>query len=229
MWKTLWDRLEQAERSWRRSFGTDITDPAERRRARWHYNWLDHAVLRTFWFNFREIAPGIYRSNQPTHRRLAALKARGVRTILNLRGQDKFAHYLFLKESCDALGLRLVDVKLNATQAPARRRLIELLDAFETIERPFVMHCKSGADRTGLAAALYMMVHEGQSLAQARAQLSWRHIHFRSGEAGIMDEVLDAYEARLGRGPIPVADWIRTEYDPRRVARRFRARRRRRR
>ncbi|EAR52463.1 hypothetical protein OG2516_05128 [Oceanicola granulosus HTCC2516] len=226
MFRRLLSRLEDAERRWRRGFGRDITDPRERRRSTWHYNWLDHAHLRRVWTNQVEIAPGVWRSNQPTFRRLRELRDRhGVHTILNLRGEDVFAHYLFLREECAALGLRLVDVKLNATTAPTRERLVELLEAFDRVERPFLMHCKSGADRTGLAAALWMMLKEGQSLEQARDQLHRRHWHYRNGPAGVIDEILDLYEARNTRAPVAIDTWIRTEYTKEAVKAAFEARR----
>lgn len=225
MFSRLADWFSHKERQWRRSFGTDIVDPVQRRRSRWHYNWLDHAILRGFWHNFHEIAPGVYRSNQPTHRRLKRYRNLGIRTVLNLRGEDRFAHYLFLEESCKELGMRLVSVKMTATRAPTRKGLIRLLDAFDEVEPPFVMHCKSGADRTGLAAALYLMTRRSQSVQEARRQLHWRHVHFRNSDAGVLDEVLDAYEARLEQGPIDVETWIRTEYRKENVSRAFALRR----
>lgn len=227
MLRALLTRIEEAERRWRRGFGMDITDPARRRSSFWHYNWLDHAHLRRLWTNESEIAPGVWRSNQPTLRRLRRLRDRhGVRMVLNLRGPDRFAHYLFLKENCDILGLTLVDVKLTATKAPGRSRLEELLDAFDRMERPFLMHCKSGADRTGLAAVLWMMIKEGRPLDEARRHLSRRYLHYDTSAAGVMDEILLAYEDRVARGgPIPIETWIRTEYSKDAVTEAFAARR----
>lgn len=211
---SLSERLAQAERRWRRSFGTDISTPAARRQAHWHYNWLDHAHLRRLFSNQYQIAPGVWRSNQPTLRRLRRLRDRhGLKTVLNLRGEDRFAHYLFLREACEALGLTLVDVKLNATKAPTRERLESLIEAFGTVDKPVLIHCKSGSDRTGLAAVLWMMLKEGESLEDARHQLSFRYLHIRNSAAGIIDDILDLYAARNARDPIPIDRWIRTEYD----------------
>lgn len=217
MFRTLIDRITLAERKWRRSFGTDITDPRQRRRSRWHYNWLDHAALRVVWHNFREIAPGVYRSNQPTHARLDRYARMGVRTVLNLRGEDRFAHFLFLQESCAALGLALVSVKMSATKAPRRAALLDLIEAFRTADKPVLIHCKSGADRTGLAAALYLMLHEGVPVAAAKRQLHWRHVHFRHSRAGVMDYLLDLYEAHWQQTGIGFEDWVRTEYSQQRT------------
>jgi protein tyrosine/serine phosphatase len=88
------------------------------------------------------------------------------------------------------------------------------------------MHCKSGADRTSLASALYLIHKEGATVAEARAQMSVRYIHFRWTATGILDEVLDAYEERLRQGPIMLRDWIANEYDRDEITRRFTRRRR---
>ncbi len=226
MFAQLLDRVERAERRWRRSFGTDISTPRARRWSQWHYNWLDHAHLRRLWTNQEQLAPGVWRSNQPTLGRLRRLRdSQGLKTVLNLRGPDTFAHYLFLREACESLGLTLVDVKLNATKAPSRERLIELLDAFARVERPLLIHCKSGADRTGLAALLWLMVQEGQSLEVARAQLHWRYLHYRNSKAGILDDIVDLYAADAAAQPIPIDTWIRTAYSKDRAKAAYAARR----
>lgn len=205
--------LERKEYAYRKSFGHDIVDPVERKRSVRHVRWLDHGILRTYWHNFTEFAPGAYRSNHPDHKRLEAYKALGIKTVLNLRGEAQQPHYLFEEETCKALGLTLVVNKMAARQAPKTEALIGLMDAFETIERPFLMHCKSGADRTGLAAAIYLMLHEGQPLEVARKQLSFRYLHIRKTQTGILDHFLDAYAARNARSPIPIDEWIKQEYD----------------
>lgn len=214
MIRKLIKALDSKERELRQSFGQDITDPKERRRSMWHFNWLDHGVLRILWHNFAEVAPGVYRSNHPNHKRFTAYAAQGIKSILNLRGKAQQPHYLFEVESCDALGLRLVNSQMAARRAPRVKELTHLLDAFATIEKPFLMHCKSGADRTGLAAALYLLLYENMPLAEARKQLSFRYIHIKRTETGILDHFLDVYAARVAEGPIAIDDWIRSEYDP---------------
>ncbi len=192
----------------------DLSDPGQRRKANLHYHLQDHAILRYTWTNEAEIAPGVWRANHPTHARFERYKAMGIRTILNLRGATKHPRYLFEKESCDMLGLTLVSVGLQARLAPAKVQMDALFEAFRTMERPFLMHCKSGADRAGFASALYLLAYEGATMDEARRQLSWRYMHFRSSKTGILDHILDLYEARRARGPIGAEEWFRTEYDP---------------
>lgn len=197
----------------REAAGWDLGDPASRRRASWHYHLVDHAILRHHWTNMDEVAPGVWRSNQPTHERFKALKAKGIHTVINLRGHGKESFHLFARESCAALGLRQVSVALRSRRAPERAEVLKLLEAFRTCEKPFLIHCKSGADRSGFASALYLLAHEGATVAEARRHLSFRYLHLRRGRAGVLGHILDLYEARLARGPIGVEEWFATEYD----------------
>lgn len=191
----------------------DLSDPATRRRAAWKVELEDHAFLRRLWSNRAEIAPGVWRANHPSHSQLARYKQMGIRTILNLRGAAKQPRYLFEKESCDALGLTLVSVGLRARKAPEKAQVMALFDAFRSVEKPVLMHCKSGADRAGFAAALYLLT-QGATVAEARKHLHWRFLHFKHGETGILDHILDLFEQAHLQTGIGVEDWFRDHYDP---------------
>jgi protein tyrosine/serine phosphatase len=216
--------LEEAERRFRRSWGRDMTTPAGRRWAYLHYHLFDHAVLRMIWHNFWPVAPGVWRSNQPTHARFAKYKAMGIRTVVNLRGEDPGAHFQFERESCAALGLRLVNAKLWAREAAPRTRILAVIDALRAAEKPMVFHCKSGADRAGFAAAVYLIVFEGAPVAKARKQLGLKYIHLEFTRTGVQGYVLDTYAARLRRGAIGFEQWVRTEYRAKPVQQAYEAR-----
>lgn len=205
--------LDEKERAFRRSFSHDIIDPKQRRKSKWFVDWVDHGVLRKPWHNFSQVAPGVYRSNQPDHRRFAAYQQMGIRTILNLRGALDQAPFKFEEESCRQLGLELVTVQLSARSAPQRKKLLELVGALRDLDRPMLIHCKSGADRTGLAAGLYVMVCEGATVEEAMRQLSLRHLHIRRTATGILDHFFEVYAARNARSPVDIVDWISDEYD----------------
>ncbi|SEW25891.1 Tyrosine phosphatase family protein [Cognatiyoonia koreensis] len=195
------------------SYGRDITDPTERRRSRWYVLFSDHGILRTFWTNFGQVAEGVYRSNHPGHTRLETYKKNGIKAVLNLRGKGKRAPYLFEEESCAALGLDLISIPLHARQPAKRDHILNLFSAFDTIQRPFVMHCKSGADRAGLASALYLL-DQGAPVSEARKELSLRYFHLRFTKTGVQDHMLDLFEQRQAEGQIGIRDWIANEYDP---------------
>ena len=206
-------RIGDWERSLRAHYNTDLSTPENRRRAHIYNMWFDHAVLRKVWTNFYPVAPGVYRSNQPTHERFEKLKAMGITSVLNLRGAGGAAHYLVEEESCRELGLTLVNVTFHARHAAPREDILKVIEAFRTIEKPFVMHCKSGADRAGFASAIYLLVIEGQTLAEARKMLSAKYIHFKWTKTGVLDYILDLYEARNAKSPISFENWVATEYD----------------
>jgi protein tyrosine phosphatase (PTP) superfamily phosphohydrolase (DUF442 family) len=191
----------------------EIQTPAGRKRAQRQLDWVDHGILRYRWHNFARIAPQVYRSNHPTTERFECYAAMGIGTLLSLRGGKHMPQYLFEVETCERLGLKLECFKMSAREAPTVERFDMLFAAFDTIEKPFVMHCKSGADRTGLASAIYLLAYMNADIATAKAQLSFDFVHIRRTATGILDHFLDTYEARFNQTGIGVRDWINTEYN----------------
>lgn len=178
---------------------------------------VDHGWLRRHWRNEGRIAEGLYRSNHPDAAALALWQARGIREVISLRPASGAVH-AFEAEACEALGLRLLNAPLTAREAPRVAGLLALLDIFDTLNRPgagpALIHCKSGADRTGLAAALWAIHVEGCPVIEAKGALSFRHLHIRASKTGVLDRFLEAYAARCTQGAIGLRTWIETEYDP---------------
>ena len=225
MFGKLFAWLKSLESRLDRKLGKDISTPSARRRAKLHFHLVDHGILRTFWTNLFEIAPGVWRSNQPSPKRLDVYRKMGIKTVLNLRGQTSRSPYLFEEVACRELGLKLINHKLSARKLVGKKELLSLLDTFETIEKPFVMHCKSGADRAGLAAALYLLHIEGASIKEAKKQLSFKYIHLSHTQTGILDQILKAYAADTRDAPMPIRKWIEKRYDKKRLQNDFAQRR----
>ncbi|MFC7702807.1 beta-lactamase hydrolase domain-containing protein [Plastorhodobacter daqingensis] len=215
-------RFSAATRLFRETWGTDISSARARRRAWWDFQLMDHAFLRRWWSNSAEIAPGVWRSNQPSPQRIARYARAGIRSVLNLRGPGRHSHYLFEKEACEAAGITLVDRRLYAAELPSRDELLALFQAFDAIEKPFVMHCKSGADRSGFGAALYL-IDTGTPVSEARRQLHWKHLHFKRDATGILDFFLESYAAAQAQSGTSLRDWIARDYDPEALTRAYRA------
>ena len=138
---------------------------------------IDHAILRLGWRNWGVVAPGrLYRSNHPLpwQIRLAA-RHHGIRTVINLRGNraDCGADALSRAEAA-RLGLAHIDAPFESRGAPHKDRILRLAAIFQDMQEPALIHCKSGADRTGLAAGLWLML-QGRPVAEALGQLSLRH------------------------------------------------------
>lgn len=192
----------------------NLDDRASKKRAVRHLLIFDHGILRSVWRNFSQIAPDVYRANQPSPEWLVRYYRQGIKTIINLRGVSKSPHYLLEERQAKMLGLTLLSVQgLTARAAPSREDLLTLLDVMRSAEKPMLMHCKSGADRTSLAAAVYLLAQCSATLEQARKQLSPRFIHFKWTKTGVLDHILDTYAAEHSKTGIGFEDWLRTAYD----------------
>ena len=151
--------------------------------------------------NFAAIVPGeAYRSNQPSAADIAAYSARyGVRTIVNLRGRHEAAAW-YRDEAAAAknLGIRLIDFPMEADRRLDVEGAGQLVALLRDAPRPILIHCRSGADRTGLASVLYLARIAGVDEEKAERQLSVRFGHigipFLSSTYA-MDESWEALEA----------------------------------
>ncbi len=187
---------------------------ASNRTAAWQDSLLiDHAVFRLVWTNRAEVIPGrLYRSNHPTPGHLAAATRKyGLTTLINLRGRRNCGSDALSRDAARRLGLRHVDMAFESRGAPHRDRILRFHEIFQSLEGPALMHCKSGADRAGLASGLAIMFTGGSS-ADALKQLSWRFGHWKSARTGILDAFFHLY-ANQAEGRLPFLDWVRDEYD----------------
>lgn len=168
------------------------------------------------------IGMGMWRSNQPGPARLRRLARREFRTILNLRGADTGSAYCLERYYCNLLGLDLVDFKMSSRRPPKKEQLVRLWSMFDQMHTPMLVHCKSGADRAGLVAALYLL-HQGVPIQDARRQLSLRYLHIKHASTGVLDAFLEEFQAAHTSSGIAFPDWVAQEYDPQRLAQAFSA------
>jgi uncharacterized protein (TIGR01244 family) len=133
--------------------------------------------------NFAPIIDGFaYRSNQPTPERLAEYKAAyGIRTVINLRGAAPGeAWYDLEKQAAKDLGLTLIDVPLSSARDLSDTELQQLVALLRTVEGPVLIHCRSGSNRTGLAAAIYL-----SEIGQADAEVAGEQLSLRFGHVSV--------------------------------------------
>ena len=173
----------------------------------------DHSFFRIAWHNFAVVVPGrLYRSNHPTPTRLGALVRRhGIRTVINLRGDKPCGSTTLTHAAAARLGLAHIYAPFESRGAPHRDRILRLADIFAAMAEPALIHCKSGADRAGLAAGLFILLNGGTA-AQALAGLSWRFLHFRHSRTGVLDAFFLRYAAEA-EGRVPFLEWVRDHYD----------------
>lgn len=187
--------------------------------------WSDHGIFR-YWFNTRaQVAAGVYRSSHPLPSQLRAARRAGIRTIISLRQPcPQIASNLLSWAACERYGLRQLHFAFNSRRAPRREEVLGFEALLDQVEYPILLHCKSGADRAGLASALYLLLRTSLPLDQALQQLSWRFGHIRQADAGILDHFFEAYREHHRRHATPFREWVREHYDPKALTCSFRPR-----
>ncbi len=184
---------------------------------------LDHGFVRAIYPNLHSIDGQMFRSSQPSQRQLESLKKKiGVKTIINLRGENGLAAYRFEKETCERIGLKLVNFRVYSRNPPEYEEIKNLETLFKSIEYPALMHCKSGSDRTGVVAALYRVLHLKESVEIARSkELHWKYGHIKKSNTGVLDYFFDQYLFENKSNPQPFLDWAEN-YDHVSLKHRFR-------
>lgn len=210
--------------AWRAGWSADLDAPGARRAARYDMLVLDHGLIRLIWKNRSEIAPGIWRGNQPAPGDVAKLAARGFRSIINFRGASHWGSYHLEAEACAAHGIALANGRLFSSSAPKPAEIHAALALIEAAEKPVFVHCKSGADRAGLASVLWLLARGADPETAAR-QLSWKRAHLRISRTGILDAFIADYARARAATGIGFLDWVDTVYDGDALTSSFEARR----
>ncbi|HQX07196.1 MAG TPA: sulfur transferase domain-containing protein [Zoogloea sp.] len=202
----------------------DISTTSGRIRAWLDMHLVDHGAVRAVYSNFYDLGGGMYRSSQPSPAQLRKYQqSLGLRSVINLRGAHGYGSYALEKEACAQLGIALHDVKLYSRTPPEIEEVHAMDALFKTIEYPALLHCKSGADRAGLGAALYRILHLGHPVEAAMAELGWKYGHFKQAKTGVLDFFFATYVARNRQSPIGFLEWVNTEYNRLEMHNRFRA------
>lgn len=151
--------------------------------------------------NFAAVVPGeVYRSNQPAAADIEAYASRyEICTIVNLRGRDDGAVW-YREEAAAAapLGLTLVGFPMQADRRLDVQGAAALVAILRDAPPPILIHCRSGADRTGLASVIYLA-----RIARVDEETAERQLSLRFGHIGIpylspayaMDESWEELEA----------------------------------
>ncbi|WP_167377419.1 dual specificity protein phosphatase family protein [Agrobacterium genomosp. 13] len=130
--------------------------------------------------NFHEVLAGqLYRSNQPSVEELVRYtKENGIRTVINLRGPNESkAWYQDEIRTARELGLNHIDFGMSASRELNMNEVNQLVAIMRDAPKPILIHCKAGADRTGLATALYLSRIALLGEKEAESQLSIRYGH----------------------------------------------------
>jgi tyrosine-protein phosphatase SIW14 len=114
--------------------------------------------------NFYKIDEHVYRSEQPNSVEMKALSDYGIKSILNLRGIHN--------DNREAKGtvLTLHHLPIN-TWRMSYEDLVKSVAILQTTDKPVLIHCIHGSDRTGCVVAAYRMIHYGWTKEEAIKEL----------------------------------------------------------
>lgn len=136
-----------------------------------------------------------------------------IRSILSLRsaqpGEDWYDAEVAMARKH---GVVHHSVGMRASSLPHRQDILDALDFMKDAPRPLLVHCASGADRTGLNAALYTMIYMDGDKEDALDQLTFKtfHLAFKyPNKRFFIREILPE-----GVSGSDVGRWIRDNYFP---------------
>lgn len=114
--------------------------------------------------NFGKVNDNYFRGSQPDRSQMAALKAMGVKTIIDLR-KDYVPQE---RQWANELGLNYFNLPLKPSKAATREQTEHFLSLVnDPANGPVYVHCKGGRHRTGALTAVYRITHDGWTAKQA--------------------------------------------------------------
>lgn len=106
-------------------------------------------------------------------------KEYGIATVLNLRGaQPDEPWYRDERAEAGRLGIGHIDFGMSDAKEMTPEQVRALIRVMREAPKPLLIHCRAGADRTGLASALYLAAIErrGEWASEAQLALSYGHV-----------------------------------------------------
>ncbi len=108
----------------------------------------------------------MYRGAQPNKQGFIQLKNMGIKTIINLRSNHSDIEML------DGLDLQYVEIPMSVWSVDDKEVCQFLKIVTNHRNRPVFVHCKRGADRTGVMVAIYRVYVESWNKKMAIKELS---------------------------------------------------------
>ncbi|NPA10624.1 MAG: dual specificity protein phosphatase family protein [Epsilonproteobacteria bacterium] len=147
--------------------------------------------------NFYKVADGVYRSHQLYSFNLPKYyKKYRFKTILNLRGaKPGKSWYEYEREFCKENNITLIDFKISDKKIQSIQTMQKLVDIVKSAKKPVLIHCKAGADRTGLVSALYLY-SIGDKNASKMLSLKYGHFPYLGSPTKAMDESFKKFKSK---------------------------------
>ncbi|NLP57278.1 dual specificity protein phosphatase family protein [Lutibacter sp. B1] len=115
--------------------------------------------------NLYKLNDFLYRSEQPSKKGMQEIENADIKTVLNLRKKNKD-----LKKSKNTQ-LKLMHFPIKTSKF-SNNDIFESLKIIKEAEKPILIHCWYGSDRTGVIVAAYRMVFENWPKDKAIAEFT---------------------------------------------------------
>jgi tyrosine-protein phosphatase SIW14 len=116
--------------------------------------------------NFHQVDEHVYRGAQPSEQGVTGLAKIGIRTVIDLRGEERSE-----ESEVQGAGMRYVRLPWSGFWPPDHAQIEAVLKLLnDNTQWPVFVHCKHGVDRTGTAIACYRITHDHWSNEQALAE-----------------------------------------------------------
>lgn len=154
--------------------GAEEASAAQERNARWAV-----PVEKEGLPNLHRISDTLYRGAQPTAEGFAELEKMGVKTVINLRSFHSD------RDELQNTKLAYEHIYMKAWHGEDEDVVRFLKIVTDRDRAPVFFHCQHGADRTGMAAAVYRVAVEGWTKEDAIEEMTqggygfhkvWKHL-----------------------------------------------------
>jgi len=126
--------------------------------------------------NAGRVTEELYRGAQPVPAGYEQLQQLGIAIVVDLNNQGAGRQHERL--AVESRGMRYVSLPASPTQGPTDAQIAQFLQLLrDNPGRKIFVHCKYGADRTGVMIAAFRMAWEHWTPAQAMVEMHAFHFH----------------------------------------------------
>lgn len=135
--------------------------------------------------NLHKVSDDLYRGAQPTAEGVEQLKALGVKTIISLRSSDTGKGLPIPSE----IAYERIPMTAWRPNDPDVVRFLQIVA--DESRLPAFVHCRRGADRTGMMVAIYRIAVQGWEKEQAIVEMTRGGFRFNSGWQNLVRYIRD--------------------------------------
>jgi len=147
--------------------------------------------------NFHKVDSNVYRSAQLFWFNLIYLKIFKIKSILNLRKIRRHKDKKWYKDEigiANKLNIDMYEYPIGDRELISIDDMTNIVNIIKNAPKPILIHCKTGADRTSLATALYhYAVNNDKDKAHRSLSIIYGHFPWFGSKTAAMDKSLDLF------------------------------------